>query len=138
MNKTVILGTLTKDVELKYIPSEAAIGSFTIANNQDYKTKDGEKVQKTCFVEVVAYGKQAEIVNQYFHKGSRILVEGALEQQTWVDKKDGTNRSKHVIKLEAFHFIDKKSDAGQNKPAEYKAQKPVSPVVEIDEDEIPF
>lgn len=136
MNTVSIMGTITKDVEIKHIPSGATIGKFNIAVNQDYKSKDGQKIEKVSFFEVTTFGKQAETVSQYFKKGSRILINGELEQQSW--EKDGQKQSKVIIKMEKFFFVDRKSDAGQNKPAEYQAQKPVSPVVEIDEDEIPF
>lgn len=110
MNTVNIIGTMTKDVELKYMLSGTAVGSFSIAVNQDYKNQQGQKVEKTSFFEVKIIGKQAETVNQYFHKGSRIGITGSLEQESWTTQ-DGQNRSKVVIKLDGFSFIDKKSDS---------------------------
>lgn len=113
MNSVNIIGTMVKDLDLKYLPSGVAAGSVSIAVNQDYKDAQGKKVEKTSFFDVKIIGKQAEIINQYFHKGSRIGVSGSLEQETW-KAQDGTNRSRVVIKLESFSFIDKKSNDNQN------------------------
>lgn len=109
MNSINIIGTLTRDIELKYLPSGAAVGTFAIAVNQDYKKQDGTKVEKVSFFDIKMIGKQAEIVNQFFHKGSRIAINGELEQETWTTQ-DGSNRSRVVIKMKEFSFIDRKSD----------------------------
>ena len=110
MNQVNIIGTIGKEIELKYIPSGSAIANFSIAVNQDYKKQDGSKVEKTSWFDVTCFGKTSEIVNQYFGKGSRIGVTGELEQQTW-KAQDGSNRSKVVIKMQNFSFIDKKSES---------------------------
>lgn len=116
MNNINIIGTLTRDVELKYLPSSLPVGSFAIAVNQDYKKQDGTKVEKTSFFDVKVMGKQSDIINTYFHKGSRIAISGELDQETW-KAQDGTNRSRVVIKLNSFSFIDRKSDnQGNNQP----------------------
>lgn len=140
MNSVSIIGTMVKDADLKYLPSGVAVASFSIAVNQDYKKSDGTKVEKTSFFEVKSIGKQSEIVNQYFHKGSRIGITGSLEQETWASQ-DGTNRSKVIIKLESFSFIDRKSDNQETQ----KPQQKQEPVIEyesysedISEDSIPF
>ena len=120
MNSINIIGTMTRDVELKYLPSGAAAGSFAIAVNQDYKNQAGQKVEKVSFFDIKVLGKQAEIINQYFHKGSRIGITGSLDQETWTAQ-DGTNKNRVVIKLESFSFIDRKSD-GQSSQVQYKNQ----------------
>ena len=107
MNSVNIIGTMTRDLELKYLPSGVAVGSFAIAVNQDYKKQDGTKVEKTSFFDVKVIGKQSEIINQYFSKGSRIGITGELEQETWKDNQ-GQNKSRVIIKLDQFSFIDKK------------------------------
>jgi len=112
MNSVNIIGTMTRGLELKYLPSGVAVGSFAIAVNQDYKKQDGTKVEKTSFFDVKVIGKQSEIINQYFYKGSRIGITGELEQETWKDNQ-GQNKSRVIIKLEQFSFIDKKSNDNQ-------------------------
>ena len=125
MNNINIIGTMVRDLELKYLPSGTAVGSFAIAVNQDYKNQQGQKVEKTSFFDVKVVGKQSETINQYFHKGSRIGITGSLEQETW-SAQDGTNRSRVIIKLENFSFIDRKSDnqnsQGQNNQKQQRQQ----------------
>lgn len=146
MNNINIIGTMVRDLELKYLPSGTAVGSFAIAVNQDYKNQAGQKVEKTSFFDVKVVGKQSETINQYFHKGSRIGITGSLEQETW-SAQDGTNRSRVIIKLENFSFIDRKSDnqnsQGQNNQKQQR-QQPTQrneyvPEIDIDDsDSIPF
>ncbi len=109
MNKIQILGTITKEIEVKYTGGGVAIVSFSIAYNERYKDKNGQQVDKAMFFDVTAFGKQGEIINQYFHKGSRILIDGSLDYQSW-KAQDGTNRSKVGIKMNGFSFIDRKSE----------------------------
>ncbi len=153
MNTIIILGTITKDIELKYLNSGGAVANFSIAYNKKYKGVDGNLVEKVSFFDVGAFGRSAETINQYFRKGSRILVRGELEQSTW-KAQDGTNRSKVSIKLEQFDFIDKNENQGQTQqqgysqpesqapqtqePSYRQPQTAVPPTVDIDEDEIPF
>src|SRR5574344_1163809 len=113
MNSVNIIGTMTRNIELKYLPSGTAIGGLSIAVNQDYKNQQGQNVEKTSFFEVKVIGKQAKTINTYFHKGSRIGISGSLEQESWTTN-DGQNRSKVIIKLESFSFIDKKSNDNQS------------------------
>ena len=143
MNSVNIIGTMTRDVELKYLPSGTPIGSFAIAVNQYYKDKQGQKIEKTSFFDVKVVGKQSETINQYFHKGSRIGVTGSLEQETWTAQ-DGNARSRVIIKLEGFSFIDKKSDnqnsQGQHQKQENKllTNEPSEIELDDDSDSIPF
>lgn len=108
MNSVHLIGRLTKNVELKYTPSSLAVANFTIAINDNYM-KDKEKVERTYFFDVVAFGKTAEIINQYFTKAVRIGITGKLVQERWSDK-DGKNKSKITIQLEEFFFIDPKNE----------------------------
>jgi single-strand DNA-binding protein len=151
MNSVQIIGTIGKDIEVKYLPSGSCLASFSVAVNQDYK-KDGQLVKKTSWFDVSAFGKTAENLKNYFHKGSRIGVSGELEQQTWTTN-DGQNRSKVIIKLQSFTFIDRKQDnqqpQGQYQPQQqqyqpqvpqqqqYQQQAP-QPQIQIQEDSIPF
>ena len=143
MNNVNIIGTMTRDLELKYLPSGAAVGSFAIAVNQDYKKQDGTKVEKTSFFDVKVIGKQSEIINQYFSKGSRIGITGELDQETWQDNQ-GQNRSKVVIKLEQFSFIDKKSNDNQGQRSQSqnnyqpKQHQQEIPEIDLDDSEVPF
>ncbi len=147
-NKVILVGNLSRDVELKYLPSGTAIGQFGIATNRTYKdTNTGENKQEVMFIDVKVFGRSAEVANQYLRKGSKALVEGRLVLEQWVDK-NGYKRSKHVVIAEKVQFMDSKSQNSGGEFNGYKAQsapKPQMqqtqqniPSIDIDESEIPF
>lgn len=109
MNKVILIGNLTKDINLKYLTTGVAVGESSMAINQVYKKQDGTKVQDTCFIDIVMYGRSAEISNQYLKKGSKLCIEGKLNFQQWSDQY-GNKRSKHIVSVEKVEFLDTKSD----------------------------
>ena len=115
-NKVIMIGNLTRDIELKYIPSGAAIAKGAIATSHKYKTQSGEQKDEVCFLDFNVFGKSAEILNQYVRKGSKVMLEGRLVLEQWTDQ-NGGNRSKHSLRVETFKFLDSKADSmggGQN------------------------
>ena len=104
-NKTIIIGHLTKDPELRYTPKGAAIASISVAVNRQWKNEAGEKQEEVSFFDATAFGRTAETIGQYFRKGAPILIEGRLKQETWQDKATNANRSKVVIIVENFQFV---------------------------------
>lgn len=130
----MILGKMTKDCELKFLQNGTVICSFSIAYNERRGDKD-----VAMFFDVTAFGKIAENINKYFSKGSRILIGGSLDYQSW--EKDGQKRSKVGIKVNGFDFIDRKSESvAQNYATNSKpVQTPSQPVPEININEtFPF
>ena len=121
-NKVLLLGNLTRDPQLSYLPSQTAVVEFGLAINRTWTGKDGEKKESTCFIDCRAFGRQAENVNKYLNKGNPLFVEGRLDFDSWTAQ-DGTKRSKHRVTVETFQFIGSRtSNAGQsegnyNKPA---------------------
>lgn len=109
MNKVILIGNLTKNINLKYLTTGVAVGESSMAINQVYKKQDGTKVQDTCFIDIVMYGRSAEISNQYLKKGSKLCIEGKLNFQQWSDQY-GNKRSKHIVSVEKVEFLDTKSD----------------------------
>ena len=109
-NKVIMIGNLTRDIELKYIPSGAAIAKGAIATSHKYKTQTGEQKEEVCFLDFNVFGKSAEILNQYVRKGSKVMLEGRLVLEQWVDQ-NGGNRSKHSLRVETFKFLDSKADS---------------------------
>lgn len=109
MNKVILIGNLTKDINLKYLTTGVAVGESSMAINQVYKKQDGTKVQDICFIDIVMYGSSAEISNQYLKKGSKLCIEGKLNFQQWSDQY-GNKRSKHIVSVEKVEFLDTKSD----------------------------
>lgn len=109
MNKVILIGNLTKNIDLKYLTTGVAVGESSMAINQVYKKQDGTKVQDTCFIDIVMYGRSAEISNQYLKRGSKLCIEGKLNFQQWSDQ-HGNKRSKHIVSVEKVEFLDTKSD----------------------------
>ncbi|MDL0089734.1 single-stranded DNA-binding protein [Campylobacter gastrosuis] len=109
-NKVVLVGNLTRDIELRYTPSGSAIGNTGIAVTRKFTT-NGEKREETCFIDISFFGKYAEIANQYLNKGSKVLIEGRLVFQQWTDN-NGQNRSKHSVSVENMEMLG--GTAGQN------------------------
>ncbi len=146
LNKIMVIGNITRDIELKYIPSGAAVCQFSVAVNRTWNNKAGEKQEETTFLDVEAWEKQAEVIAQYCKKGSSIYVEGRLKSEQWDDKTTGQKRSKLKIHLEQFQFIGGKQEAGENQQAEKpkaapaRKPKPTDPDPDLDvaPDEIPF
>ncbi|WP_103576508.1 single-stranded DNA-binding protein [Campylobacter concisus] len=108
-NRVVLVGNLTKPIELRYTQNGAAIGNSAIAVTRKY-TLNGEKREETCFIDITFFGKQAEVSNQYLQKGSKLLVEGRLKFDQWQDS-NGQNRSKHSVAVEVMEML---GDAKQN------------------------
>lgn len=104
LNKVFIIGNLTRDPELRYTPSGTAVANLRIAVNRRYKDKSGEAKQEVCYLTVVSWDKQAEVCNQYLHKGSPLFVEGRLQSRTW-DGADGKKRSVIEIRAERVQFL---------------------------------
>lgn len=116
MNLVVIIGNLTRDVDMKYAPTGTAISGFTVAVNETYKPAGGEPKQEVSFFDVVSFGKTAENCAEYIGKGSKVLVQGKLKQETW--EKDGQKRSRIKIIANSVQFLSKKSDGNQDKQNE--------------------
>jgi single-strand DNA-binding protein len=109
-NKVLLMGNLTRDVELKYTPSNMAVANLAIAVNRRYKGADGEMKEETTFVDCEAWAQTAENLSKWFSKGRPIFLEGRLKLDQWQDK-DGGNRSKLKVVVESFQFVDSKSGA---------------------------
>jgi len=104
-NKVILAGNLTRDPQLRYLPSQMAVVDFGLAINHRYRTSTGEDREEVCFIDCSAFGKQAETINQYCQKGKPILVEGRLKYETWEDKQGGGKRSKHKVVVDGFQFL---------------------------------
>jgi single-strand DNA-binding protein len=105
-NRVLLMGNLTRDPQLKYLPSSnTAVAEFGIACNRKFRTAQGEDREEVTFVDVTAFGKQAEVINQYMTKGKPIFVEGRLKLDQWEDKNGGGKRSKLTVVIENFQFV---------------------------------
>ncbi|MDO8675085.1 MAG: single-stranded DNA-binding protein [Candidatus Omnitrophota bacterium] len=132
LNSVNIMGNLTRDPEMKYIPSGKAVCGLSIANNRVY-TKNGEKVTEVSYFDVDVWGPAAENCSKYLTKGSGIIVEGRLRQDRW--EKEGKTQSRVRITANAVHFLSKKQNntagpdpaASPDRPAETQTAGVTSP-----------
>jgi single-strand DNA-binding protein len=104
LNKVFLIGNLTRDPELRYVPSGAAVANFSLATNRVYTTSSGEKKQETCYVKVTVWGRPAETCGEYLSKGSPVFVEGRLQYRSW-DTPDGQKRSTLEVRAERVQFL---------------------------------
>lgn len=130
-NKVILMGNLTRDVELRYVGDNVAVTDVSLAINDKYK-KGQEWVEEVCYVDAVLWGKTAEVAAEYLSKGSPLLVEGKLQQESWNDKESGAKRSKLKIKVDRMQMLGTKGGTSNNAPS-----KPTEESVDIDDD-IPF
>ena len=110
-NRIVLVGHLTKPIDLRYTQGGAAIGSTGIAVTRKFSV-NGEKREETCFIDITFFGKQAEIANQYLSKGSKLLIEGRLKFDQWQDN-NGHNRSKHTVAVENMTMLGEPKQSNQ-------------------------
>jgi len=145
-NRVILAGNLTRDPELRYTPKGTAIARLGIACNRKWKTETGELKEEVTFVDVDAFGKQAETIGQYLKKGRPILIEGRLKLDQWEDKQSGQKKSKLGVVLESFQFLDSgnrgegNSDAPRSRPSTAAAPPPDSGEAEppSEHDDVPF
>lgn len=104
LNKVFLYGNLTRDPELKALPSGSQVASFGIATNRTYKDKNGQKQEATEFHNVVAFGRTAEVIAQYVKKGRPLFIEGRLQTRTWDDKETGKKNYRTEIIIDTFQF----------------------------------
>ena len=104
-NKVLLMGNLTRDIELRQLPSGASIATIGLAVNERYKDKNDQWVERANFIDCEMFGRRAEVMAQYLSKGSPVFIEGRLRLDTWQDKNDGSNRSKLKVVVENFEFV---------------------------------
>ena len=115
-NKVLIMGNLTRDPELRYLPNGTAVTSFTIASNRTYTLQTGEKKEEVAFIRVVVWGRRAETSAEYLNKGSSAFVEGRLQSRTW-EAQDGQKRSTVEIIADNVQFLGRPRKDNQQVPS---------------------
>ena len=145
-NKTIVVGNLTKDIELKYLPSGSAVAKSSIATSYKYKSQSSEQKEEVCFLEFTIFGRMGEVANQYLKKGSKVLLEGRLIFEQW-NAQDGSARSKHSLRVDEMKMLDSKpsennhssQSQGNYQPQQRQEQPKQQSIPEIDiDEEIPF
>lgn len=148
-NKVILAGNLTRDPELRYTPKGTAVAKLGVAVNRTWTSESGERREEVTFVDVDAFGKQAEVITQYLRKGRGILVEGRLKLDTWDDKQTGQKKSRLGVVLEGFSFLDggnrsEGASAPGPAPTAPRPSRPSAPTQPADsdgpppDDDVPF
>ena len=136
-NRVILMGNLTRDPELKFLPNGNSVANFGIAMNERYTDRQtGEQKESACFVDVAAWGRQAEIVNEYLTKGSPVFLEGTLKFDTW-ETEDGSKRSKLSVTAFRIHLIGGRRDGNETGGDYADAQPAAAPTQQDSHQEAP-
>jgi len=114
-NKIVLVGNLTRDIDMRFSQGGLAIAKSAIATSRKFKSNIGEQKEEVCFVDITFFGRSAEVANQYLRKGSKILVEGRLVFEQWTDQ-NGQKKSKHGVTVDVMQMLDSKADKSVSQP----------------------
>ncbi|KAF5035304.1 Single-stranded DNA-binding protein [anaerobic digester metagenome] len=126
LNKVILIGRLGRDPEMRYTPSGQPVANFSVATDESYTSKDGQKVEKTEWHRIVVWGKQAEFCGNYLSKGRLVYVEGKLETRKWTDK-DGAEKYTTEIKADRVLGLDSRQSEGGYAPAPQYQQRGQAP-----------
>jgi len=138
-NKVVLVGNLTRDIDIRFSQAGLAIAKSAIASNRKFKSNTGEQKEEVCFIDITFFGRSAEIAHQYLCKGSKVLIEGRLTFEQWNDQ-NGQKHSKHSVIVENMQMLDSKNTDTQPKTQlnveNTNLSKPIE--LEFDEKDFPF
>ena len=149
LNKVILLGNLTRDPELRYAPNGTPVTRFGLAVNTSRAGQGDERKEEVCFVDIVAFGRQAETASEYLSKGRPALVEGRLQWRSW-EGQDGQKRSKHEVVAERIQFMSRGREDGAERtspgpsmertppPGPARAGEEMDFAPPLEDDDIPF
>ncbi len=135
-NRVILIGNLTRDPESRTTPNGKSVCSFSLALNRRYKLESGEDREEVTFVDVEAYGKQAELIGKYVNKGRPLMVEGRLKLDQW--EKNGEKRSRLKVVTENFQFMGSRGEAEGETAHSYDDVSPQSRPQTTSDDDVPF
>ena len=150
VNKVMLMGNITRDIEMRQFPSGGSVGKFTLAVNERYKDRNEQWQERANFIDCEAFGRKAEVMAQYLGKGRPVFIEGKLRLDKWEDKQSGQSRSKLKVVVDDFQFVDSRGGGdggGSGGGSGYasgndsygSSQQQASPAYEaLNDDDIPF
>ena len=146
LNKVMLIGNLVQDPEVRRTSAGTAVSTLRVALNESYQNKAGERVERSLFLDVDVWDRQAETCQQYLSKGSPVFIEGRLQMDQWDDKETGQKRSRLKVRAERVQFLGspRRDGAGRDTPPPPAAPAPPPPPAEeplsksADEEDIPF
>lgn len=136
VNRVILIGNVTRSIEVKYTPKGTAVAGASLAINRSYKDDSGSKHEETTFVDVELWGRLAEIAGEYVKKGNPLYIEGRLKQESWEDKETGKKRTRMKVVAESLQLLGSRGDKPAKQESEDKlVDGPVSrPLTEADDD----
>ncbi len=137
MQKVLLIGYLGRDPEVKYSAQGTAITQFSVATTERWKDKSGELQEHTEWFAIKAFGRRAEIIGDYLHKGARVYIEGRKRTESWDDKQTGGKHFRDLVYVDKLEFLDSKSNGngnsdGQRQPEDVAEESPIT------DSDIPF
>ena len=145
VNKAILVGRLGKDPEVKATPNGNTVAKFSLATDEKFTDRDGNKQERTEWHNIVAWGKLGEICGQYLRKGKLVYIEGKIRTDSWEDKETKQKRYRTEIIADTMRMLDKKSDeegggsySGGGYAGARKSTPSSSAAPEMDDDEVPF
>ncbi len=136
-NKVILIGNLTREPQLSYLPNQTSVVEFCLAANRKYKKQDGSQGEEVCFVDCQMFGKRAEVVNKYFKKGDPIFVEGRLKFDQW-NAQDGSKKSKLRVFVENFEFVGERKAKESEPEQSFEDKYNLNDAPPMDDEPIPF
>lgn len=136
-NKVILIGNLTRDPEVKYLPKGTAVCNISMAVNRRWKNEAGDDKEDVYFADCKAFGKQAETIGQWVKKGHPLMIEGRLTREEWDDKKTGEKKSATRIMIESFQFLKGRDEGAAPAPRASTAPS-AAPKPDLDADDLPF
>ena len=130
VNKVILIGNLGKDPDLRYLPSGQAVAKFPLATGMKWKDKDGQLQERTDWHNIVAFGRQGEVCNEYLKKGSPVYVEGRIQTRSWEDK-DGNKKYMTEIIAQSVRMLGRKGEPQEEVPEEVAETK-------TEDEDLPF
>ncbi len=139
VNKAILIGRLGQDPELTYTQSGKAVCKFSVATNERWTSQDGQKQESTTWHNIVAWGRQGEVIKEYMSKGREIYIEGRIDNRTY-DKKDGTKGYTSEVVVQSFQFIGSRGDyqGGGDMPQSAPSEQGAPSGTSSDDDDLPF
>ena len=137
VNRVILAGHLCADLEIRQAGG-TSVATARLAIDDSYKSRSGDKVERTVFVDVDIWGRQAETTAQFCGKGSAVFIEGCLQMDSWDDKETGQKRTKIKVRADRVRFLGKRGEVGYGEQAEQATTQPTRPNALVKDEEIPF
>lgn len=139
INKAIIFGNLTRDPELRALPGGTNVANFSVATNRVFKDRDGKKQEQTDYHNVLVFGRQADVVNQYLKKGSSVYIEGRTQTRSWDDKNSGEKKYRTEVVCETLQFGPRTQRPESDEVEPERSSNSIDyPKDDISPDDIPF